>query len=95
MHPLMVEELAAQRVKAMLADADRARLARAARRARRVRRAERSKIPGPTARPSAPVAQAEPERVPAGQAAAAVAADGPAPPGRDQLAMADDTHAAP
>jgi hypothetical protein len=65
MHPVILQELAAERVKDMTAWADDRR------RARHARRARRSRAPGPTPRPGPRRAQAEPERPTARTAVAA------------------------
>jgi hypothetical protein len=62
MHPVILQELAAERVKDMTAWADDRR---------RARRARRSRAPGPTPRPGPTCAQAEPERPTARTAVAA------------------------
>lgn len=67
-HPVMLEQLAAERVKEMLTDADDARRAGQARRARRARPSRH------TARPGLPRTLAEPGRDSANTATAAVPA---------------------
>lgn len=68
MHPVMLEQLAAERVKDMLRDADDARRAGQARRARRARPSRH------TARPGLPRTLAEPGRESANTETAAVPA---------------------
>jgi WhiB family redox-sensing transcriptional regulator len=88
MHPLILQQLAADRGNEMIADADSWRQARQARRARR------SRTSGPTTRHGQPRTQAEPRRASAGTAvAASPAPHRPARPAGDdqgrELALAE------
>jgi hypothetical protein len=68
MHPVMLQQVTAERISAMIADADDAR------RARQVRRARRSRTSGHMTRPALPRKHAELQRASANTAAAAVPA---------------------
>ncbi|HEY3036708.1 MAG TPA: hypothetical protein VGJ54_18875 [Streptosporangiaceae bacterium] len=65
MHSVILQELAAERIKDMTARADDQR------RAREVRRARRARASGPMTRPGPPCTRAEPERPTATTAVAA------------------------
>jgi hypothetical protein len=90
MHPVILQQLAAERTNDMIAKAD------GWRRARQARRARQSQTSGPMTRDGLPRAQAEPGRPSASTAAAAVPANMPGPladsdQGRE-LALAERGH---
>ncbi|HYB87724.1 MAG TPA: hypothetical protein VEC76_12775 [Streptosporangiaceae bacterium] len=77
MHPVIRQQLAAERVSYLIAQAERWRLAR------RARLARRSRLPRPVTPPGPPRAQAETERLSANTAALADPATGTLGPSAD------------